>query len=305
MPDPLLLVVGSLNYDLILSSDRLPRAGETVTDAELTESCGGKGANQAVAAARFANRLLDSAPVIAFAGAVGKDLFGQRQIEQLQRDGIDTRFVLELDDISTGTSTIWVEKASAENRILNAPGANDRYLPSSLEGLPFAEASLLLIQNEIPASTTAALSELAAAHDLPLMWDPAPFSSGDPLPLEAARVQILTPNETEAAAILGRPLRLDAAEDEARNLRQLGFEMVVLTLGAAGVAVADRAGRSYRVEAPSVEALDSTGAGDAFSGALAACLIAGIDEAEAIRRGVEYASEAVCRHGAQSSFPLN
>ena len=305
MRSPLLLVVGSLNYDLILASDRLPRAGETITDAVLIESCGGKGANQAVAAARFAGRLRDSAPVIAFAGAVGKDLFGQRQIEQLQRDGIDTRFVVELDDISTGTSTIWVEKASGENRILNAPGANARFRPSSLEGLPFADASLLLIQNEIPASTTAALSDLAAAHDLPLMWDPAPFSSGDPLPFAPERVQILTPNETEAAAILGRPLCLDAVEDEACGLRDLGFETVVITLGAAGVAVADRAGRSYRVEAPAVEAVDSTAAGDAFSGALAACLIAGLDEEEAIRRGVQYASEAVRRPGAQSSFPLS
>ena len=297
--------MGSLNYDLILSSDRLPRAGETITDAVLTESCGGKGANQAVAAARFGGRLADTAPAIAFAGAVGKDLFGRRQIEQLERDGIDTRFVLELDDISTGTSTIWLEKDSAENRILNAPGANGRFLPESLEGLPFAEASLLLIQNEIPVSTTAALSELAAAHDLPMMWDPAPFSSGDPLPLEPERVQILTPNETEAAAILGRPLRLEAVEDEARSLRDLGFGTVVITLGAAGVAVADREGRSYRVEAPVVNAVDSTAAGDAFSGALAACLIADLDEVEAIRRGVEYASEAVCRPGAQSSFPLS
>ena len=305
MKGPLLLVVGSLNYDLILSSDRLPRAGETITDAVLTESCGGKGANQAVAAARFGRRLPDPAPAIAFAGAVGKDLFGRRQIEQLLRDGIDSRFVLELDDISTGTSTIWLEKESAENRILNAPGANGRFLPASLEGLPFADASLLLIQNEIPASTTAALSELAAAHDLPLMWDPAPFWSGDPLPLEPERVQILTPNETEAAAILGRPLRLEAVEDEACRLRDMGFGTVIITLGAAGVAVADRKGRSYRVKAPSVNAVDSTGAGDAFSGALAACLIADLDEAEAIRRGVGYASETVCRPGAQSSFPLN
>jgi ribokinase len=118
-------------------------------------------------------------------------------------------------------------------------------------------------------------------------------------------VQILTPNETEAAAILGRPLRLEAVEDEARSLRDLGFGTVVITLGAAGVAVADREGWSYRVEAPVVNAVDSTAAGDAFSGALAACLIADLDEAEAIRRGVEYASEAVCRPGAQSSFPLS
>ena len=300
---PLLLVVGSLNYDLIMRHDVLPRAGETVVGAVLTESCGGKGANQAVAAARFASSLGRSNPHIAFAGAVGRDLFGEKQVQQLQADGIDTTHIAVIEGVSTGTSTIWVDSASGENRILNAPGANLHLRPECLDSLPLEEAALLVLQNEIPVDTTRALCEQAAAHELPVLWDPAPFSAGSQLPLMPEQIRFITPNETEAAALLGRPLRCDEIEQDAAALQAMGFAAVIITLGAQGVVVASSDERLYRLPAPVVDAVDSTAAGDAFSGAFAASLIAGTDEEEAIRNGIAYASASVRHAGAQSSFP--
>lgn len=303
MAQSLLLVVGSLNYDLILRSDRLPAAGETITGAVLTESCGGKGANQAVAAARFSKSLEEGGPRVCFAGAVGDDLFGQRQLDQLQADGVDISGVRRIDGVSTGTSTIWVDSTTGENRILNAPGANLRYLPDQLSGLPFGAANLVLIQNEIGMATTRRVCELAANHDVPMIWDPAPFPPGTAIPLTPSDVRYATPNETEAEALLDRPLR-PGNEEDVRDLQALGFGTVVLTLGARGVAVADREGRFYCVAAPAANAVDTTGAGDAFSGAFAASLLAGTGEEEAIRRGVAYATSSVCHPGAQTSFPI-
>lgn len=300
---PLLLVVGSLNYDLILRHHVLPRAGETVVGAELTDSCGGKGANQAVAAARFAKTLGGAEITVAFAGAVGNDVFGERQRQQLEDDGIDTTHLRTIEGVATGTSTIWVESSSGQNRILNAPGANLYLLPECLVDLPWNEASLLLLQNEIPAETTAYLCRCAAAEGVGVVWDPAPFSAGDVLPLEAAQVRFVTPNEREAEALLGRPLGpAEALEADAESVRRLGFGTALLTLGENGVAVSDRDGRFYEVPAPKVEAVDTTGAGDAFNGAFAASLLAGVSEEEAIRAGIDYASASVCRAGAQSSF---
>ena len=123
------------------------------------------------------------------------------------------------------------------------------------------------------------------------------------VPLNASEVRYATPNENEAEALLARPLRLGSEED-AQDLRALGFGTVVLTMGAKGVAIADRDGRFYRIEAPAVDAVDTTGAGDAFSGAFAASLLAGLGEEDAIRRGIAYATASVCRLGAQTSFPV-
>jgi len=297
----MLLVVGSLNYDLVLRHDRLPRAGETVTGAVFTESCGGKGANQAVAAARFiAGRA--GAPRIVFAGAVGDDLFGRRQLEQLRADGVDTTNVLTLEGVSTGTSTIWVDSTDGQNRILNAPGANDAYGPEGLDDLPIAGASWLLLQNEIPPSTTAAVARRAASCGVPVIWDPAPFAPGAEIPLDPSHVAIVTPNETEAESLLCRPLSDDPSAD-ARALCALGFATAVLTMGSAGVVVAQGDGRTYSVAAPEVQAVDTTAAGDAFSGALAASLAIGMDLREAVSAGVLYASRSVLLTGAQTSFP--
>ena len=301
---PLLLVVGSLNYDLILRHHVLPRGGETVVGAELTVSCGGKGANQAVAAARFAKALDGPQVSVAFAGALGNDLFGERQRQQLRADGVDTTHLRTFDGVATGTSTIWVESSSGQNRILNAPGANLHLRPDGLADLPWSEADLLLLQNEIPAETTGYLCRRAAAEGVDVVWDPAPFSAGDELPLKPEQVRFVTPNEREAEALLGRPLgTAEALREDAESLLRLGFGNVILTLGELGVAVRDRDGRFYEIPAPAVDAIDTTGAGDAFCGAFAASLLAGMPEEEAIGAGVAYATSSVCKAGAQSSFP--
>lgn len=298
---PVLLVVGSVNYDLILTHDRLPRRGETVVGAELVESCGGKGANQAIAAARCL-RILGGSGRVVFAGAIGDDVFGERQLAQLRGDGIDASHVRVCAGTSTGIATIWVD-GSGDNRILNAPGANLCLTADAVEEVPVEEAALLLLQNEIPAATLRRLAERAAASGVPVVWDPAPFDEGGSLPVPPRACNFITPNETEASGLLGRALRLQAAEEEAVALRELGFPAVLLTLGAGGVAVADAEGNVWREPAVRVRAVDTTAAGDAFSGAVAASLLVGHDLRQAVRHGVRYAGASVARRGAQTSFP--
>ncbi|MEE2778238.1 MAG: ribokinase [Acidobacteriota bacterium] len=296
-----LLVVGSVNYDLIFRNDLLPRAGETVVGAEFTESCGGKGANQAIAAARFGRAAGIEGLEVIFSGAVGDDAFGERQLAQLREDGVSCEHVVVRGN-ATGLSTIWVDD-HGENRILNAPGANLSLTPETVASVPIEDSALLLVQNEIPSATLAAVVERAAAADVPVIWDPAPFAPGAALPLRADRCWLVTPNETEAESLLGRAVSDASRFEDARALQAMGFAGVLLTRGRHGVVVAPAAGEPWEEAALAVEAVDSTAAGDAFSGAAAASLVAGQSLTDAVRSAVRYAGAAVCRAGAQTSFP--
>lgn len=301
--DPLLLVVGSVNYDLIFRHTRLPRPGETVSGAVLTESCGGKGANQAVAAARCARRR-GLALRVAFAGAVGEDAYGSAQREVFARDEIDTTWLRVIRGANTGLSAVWVDSRSGENRILNSPGANRDLTSEALADLPVESAALVLLQNEIPPHTCAFVAAKAASASVPVIWNPAPFAAGDKTPIAPQTLRFLTPNEVEAEALLGTGVDARRPETAALGLQALGYGGVVLTLGARGAVVCARAGAQVEtVSAPRIEAVDTTGAGDAFNGAFAAGLVAGMEVADAVRFGVEYASESVGLPGTQSSFP--
>lgn len=300
-----LLVIGSVNYDLIFRHPRLPRQGETITGVELFESCGGKGANQAVAAVRCRGALESVPGPILFAGAVGDDVNGDAQRRVFVEAGLNTRYLFVLDDIHTGLSAVWVEAESGDNRIMNSPGANSRVTADALASVPVERAGLLLIQNETPADGVRSAVARAHGANVPVVWNPAPIDEQNDPGLDPERIAWVTPNEVECAVLLGRPGdRIDAAgaADAASELLALGYGGVALTLGPAGILLAEPGSAPTPVPAPEVQAVDTTGAGDAFNGAFAAALLSSSDSNGAARFGVRYASDSVTRHGTQTSF---
>ncbi len=304
-----LLVIGSVNYDLIFRHARLPQAGETISGTELFESCGGKGANQAVAAARCGASTPGAprrtAPPVLFCGAIGNDSHAEAQLRTFEEDEIDIRHLLVLDDIHTGLSAIWVDAGTGDNRIMNAPGANGRLIADALAEAPIEDAGLLLIQNETPADGVRSAVGRAHAAGVPVIWNPAPIDETNDPGLDPRQVTWVTPNEVECAVLLGRTgERIDAgsAADAAAGLLRLGYRGAALTLGPAGVLLAEPGSAPTLVPAPKVDAVDTTGAGDAFNGAFAAALLATGDCREAAAFGVRYASDSVTRHGTQTSF---
>ncbi len=304
-----LLVIGSVNYDLIFRHARLPQAGETISGTELFESCGGKGANQAVAAARCGASTPGAprrtAPPVLFCGAIGNDSHAEAQLRTFEEDEIDIRHLLVLDDIHTGLSAIWVDAGTGDNRIMNSPGANGRLIADALAEAPIEDAGLLLIQNETPADGVRSAVGRAHAAGVPVIWNPAPIDETNDPGLDPRQVTWVTPNEVECAVLLGRTgERIDAgsAADAAAGLLRLGYRGAALTLGPAGVLLAEPGSAPTLVPAPKVDAVDTTGAGDAFNGAFAAALLATGDCREAAAFGVRYASDSVTRHGTQTSF---
>ena len=300
-----LLVIGSVNHDLIFRHPRLPRQGETISGAELFESCGGKGANQAMAAVRCRGGLGAGAGPVLFAGAVGDDASGEAQRRAFAESGLDTRHLLVLADIHTGISAVWVEAGSGDNRIMNSPGANSRLTAEALAETPVEEVGLLLIQNETPADGVRSAVERAAEAGVPVIWNPAPIEEGTDPGLDPKQIAWVTPNEVECAVLLGRPHeRIDSASaaEAAAELLDQGYGGVALTLGAAGVLLAEPGSAPTLEPAPEVDAVDTTGAGDAFNGAFAAALLGSADSREAVAFGVRYASDSVTRHGTQTSF---
>ena len=304
-----LLVIGSVNYDLIFRHPRLPRQGETIAGAELFESCGGKGANQAVSAVRCRGGLGDGEIAVRFAGAVGSDANGAVQRAVFAEDNLDTEHLQVLDEIHTGLSAVWVEAGTGDNRIMNSPGANSRVTADALASVPVEEAGLLLIQNETPADGVRSAVERADDAGVPVIWNPAPIDEQSDPGLDPEMIAWVTPNEVECAVLLGRAgERIDtgSAPDAAMELLAMGYGGAALTLGPAGVLLAEPGSPPTLVPAPEVEAVDTTGAGDAFNGAFAAALFASAgstaNSREAALFGVRYASDSVTRHGTQTSF---
>jgi ribokinase len=275
-------VVGSINLDLVVTVERHPAPGETVIGGDRRELPGGKGANQAVAVARL------GAPV-AMVGRVGPDAQGGRLRDHLANEGIDVEHVTVDDDAPTGMALIAVD-GSGENTIVVSPGANAHVGARDVEaaGEVLAGAAVTLLQHEVPGSAVSAA--IAAAGGI-VVLNPAPARA------LAREVDVLVPNRGELANLAGRE---GDPVDLARGLERA--KAVVVTLGAEGVAVVED-GRVERIEAPRVHAVDSTGAGDAFCGALAQALADGADLVEAARWAVRVAAVSVTRVGAQSGLP--
>jgi ribokinase len=269
-------VVGSANLDLVAAVDRLPRPGETVMGTDYAEHPGGKGLNQAVAAARAGGAR------VAFVGALGEDAAGQMLAGVLAGEGIDASGVRRVRTPS-GRALIGVDGRS-ENSIIVVPGANAEV---TVEALP--HCSVLLVQLEVPLGTVAAALTAGRQVGATTVLNPAPATELD-APLLAA-CDVVVPNEHEAA-LLGGPDRL----------RQLGARAVVVTRGADGVAVYSAA-ETFEVPAFTVDAIDTTGAGDTFCGVLAARLAAGDDLRPAVRYAAAAAAICTTRRGAVPSIP--
>lgn len=295
MGAPALVVVGSINLDLVVRCAALPRPGQTVTGDDLQEHGGGKGANQAVAAARLGARTT-------LIGRVGDDGAGQRLRAGLASEGVTVPGDLVSAAVPSGTAIIAVERGG-ENHILLVPGANALLTPADVERHVehIRTAQVLLLQLEIPTPTVIAAARIAHAAGVRVLLDPAPA----PTRLDPAlfAVDLLSPNRSEAEALVGRPLpTIAAVSDAARELVARGAGAVVITLGADGAVVCAE-GKTHHLPTFPVDAVDATAAGDAFKAALAVRWAEGASLEDAVRFALAAGSLAASRPGAQPSLP--
>jgi ribokinase len=291
---PRIVVVGSANIDLVTYTDHFPRPGETIFGREFSLGFGGKGANQAVAA-----RLCGADT--AMVARVGDDLFGPATIRNFADRGIDVTHVKVTPGVSSGVAPIFVE-SSGQNRIWVVKGANDLLTPADVDAAAdlIERADYVVLQLEVPLETVFYTLRFARGRGVRTILNPAP---GQPLDLEAAAfADYVTPNETEAEALAGVPVgNLDEARACAQNLLSRGLPRVVITLGANGCLLATESGMQHVPPYP-VTPVDTTGAGDAFTGSLACFLAEGCPETEALARANLYAALSTLSPGAQKSF---
>jgi ribokinase len=289
-----ILVAGAINTDLVATVDRAPEAGETITGRSFAIYSGGKGANQAVAAARSGAR-------VSMLGGVGNDDFGAARRADLTRDDIDDTWIATVAGAPSGVALITVE-TSGENRIAYVPGATLEVSPDHcVQALNTVQPDLILAANELSPACHRQLFRTAKERGVWVVFNaaPDPHQARDILSL----IDVLIVNRGEAAAMAGiepgdnRPAYL------VDRLRDAGAREVVITLGAEG-ACGWTDGRHFMQPAPVVEAVDTTGAGDAFCGAVAARLLAGDSLVEAVRYGVVAGALSATRPGAQSSIPF-
>ncbi len=287
-----IIVVGSLNADLVVRAPRFPEPGETISGQDLAIIPGGKGANQAVAAAR-------QGASVAMLGRVGDDSFGPTLLRNLQENKVDTAHV-RTDEFATGTAIIVVD-SSGQNSIVLSPGANGKVSPADVEAVSFQDAQLLLLQLEIPLETVAYAASVARQNGLRVILNPAPARQLPDLLL--ADVDILVPNESELQLLSGQSVsEIDSARSAAQSLVLKGVNTVIVTLGAKGaLLVTDK--EAVHVPTFKVEVVDTTAAGDAFIGGLAAALLKGKPLEEAVRYGNASGALAATRFGAQPSLP--
>jgi ribokinase len=288
-------VLGSINQDFVLKVERRPQPGETVTNAELSTHNGGKGANQAAAAA-----LLGAS--VTFLGRVGDDEFGEPLVQALGEKGIDTSLVERASDASTGAAFITVTP-DGENAITVAPGANRSLTPQEVDAASGAigNARVLVAQMEIPVETVLRAVGVASERGTRALVNLAPTFEVPRELLE--RLDPLVVNEHEATFLLGNEVEgVDGALSAAPELLSLGPRSAVITIGEAGAVFAD--GESVEhILAPKVDVVDTTGAGDAFVGALATWLARGASLKEAVAYAVRAGAAAVTREGAQGALP--
>ena len=290
------VVVGSLNMDLVARAQRLPRAGETLPGEAFFTAPGGKGANQAVAVARLGGS-------VAMVGNVGDDAYGQQLRKALEREGVDCQAVSVCQGVSSGVALITVDAAS-QNCIVIIPGGNGLLTPQLVQRFDklLQAADVIICQLEVPAETVA--WALARGHELGkrVILNPAPATG--PLPSTwFGHIDYLTPNESEAEALTGITVTDQGSALRAgERLLQLGAGKVIITLGAQGALLVTAQGHQH-FPAPVVQPVDTTAAGDTFVGGFAAALVRGLEEGEAIAFGQRAAALSVTRVGAQPSIP--
>ncbi len=288
-----IVVVGSINMDLVATAPHIPAGGETILGTGFKMHPGGKGANQAVAAARLGYP-------VEMIGQLGDDDLGHQLREGLNRAGVDTTAVGTTPG-SSGVALITVA-ASGENSIVVSNGANGQVLQAFLEQHKerIRNAGIVLAQLEIPLETIVHLANLCAEFEVPLMLDPAPARE---LPADLAeRITWITPNETEAAFYLEHTIDTRGADRAAQEMLDKGPSGVILKLGRTGSYLLDRTGNNQQIAPFRVHAVDSTGAGDAFNGAFAVALMRGFSPTESARFASAASAVSVTRAGAQESM---
>lgn len=289
-----ILVVGSLNMDIVTRVEHLPVPGETIQGRDTGFHAGGKGANQACAASR-------SGAQVAMAGGLGSDAFGLEIRSRLQDEGIDTAGLADRPE-TTGIALITID-ASGENSIILSPGANYSYGGEDLEALDLTRYDVVLLQNEIRGAVNRRVIELAEAAGLPVCMNPAPVAGFDRSLL--SRIKLLCMNEIEAEALSG--IRIDSfgqARRAGRTLLEEGVPQLIITLGSQGALYMGGDGAVVEIPAYPVEAVDTTAAGDTFIGAFAAAYFAGAELKDSMQYAAAAAALAVSAAGAQSSIPV-
>jgi ribokinase len=295
MSKPKVVVIGSSNTDMIIKLDKIPAPGETVIGGEFSTAAGGKGANQAVAAARAGGD-------VTFIACVGDDMFGQQAIDGFVSDQIDVKYIVKDEKAASGVAFIFVDK-KGENSIAVASGANFELTPDHIAQFEDAirGADILVMQLETPVDTITAAAKVAKENGVRVILNPAPAQPLDDELL--GNVSILTPNEGEAELLTGVKVEDESSAEKAAGiLLDKGLEAVLITLGPRGVFVSTRE-TSKMVSGFTVEAVDTTAAGDVFNGACSVALCENPSLDEAIRFANAAGALSVTKLGAQPSAP--
>ena len=290
-----ILVIGSSNTDMVIKSKHLPRPGETVVGGTFLMNPGGKGANQAVAAAKLGGEVI-------FVAKVGTDVFGKEAVASLKSYGINTDYVIEDPVHASGIALIMVD-SYAENCISVALGANANLQPSDLSNIDhwLNDASFILVQLEIPLLTVEYIIEKAKKKDVKIILNPAPAQELSDHLLNG--LDFITPNETEAELLTGiRVVDLPSARKASNILIEKGVKCVIITMGSHGVYVKDHT-LDQMIPSFKVKAIDTTAAGDTFNGAFCTAMSEGMNIVEAIDLANQAAALSVTKMGAQSSIP--
>ncbi len=295
MNKPKIVVVGSSNTDMVIKLDRIPSPGETIIGGDFIMAAGGKGANQAVAAARLGGE-------VTFVARVGADIFGKQAIQNFLEEGINTDFIVEDQEHPSGVALIFVDQ-KGENSIAVASGANGRLSQQDVMAakVKLEEAEVLLLQLETPIETVRYAARTAAENGVKVILNPAPARELDDALL--SHITVLTPNESETELLTGVKVEdEESARAAAQHLRARGVTTVIITMGAKGSLMVSE-DQSVMVPTKEVQAVDTTAAGDAFNGALAFALAKGKPMMEAVRFANLTGALSATRMGAQPSMP--
>ncbi len=289
-------VIGSNMVDLITYIDRMPKEGETLEAPDFKMGCGGKGANQAIAASKFKSDVM-------MVSKVGDDLFGENTIKNFKDNGIDTKFVTIQKNQASGVAPIFVDKNS-KNSILIIKGANKNLYPKDIDDASeeLKKCSLIVLQLEINLETVYYAIDFANKNHIPVLVNPAPATPNLDLKY-ISKCDFFTPNETELQILTNKPIStVEEIKEAAHYISDKGAKNVIVTMGSKGVLWINN-NEEHFIEAHKVNAIDTTGAGDAFIGCFAHFYVTTKDILLALKRATAFAALSVTKYGTQSSYP--
>ncbi|WP_163527115.1 ribokinase [Halobacillus ihumii] len=294
MKEPTIVVVGSLNMDIVIEADRAPSAGETLMGNGANFIPGGKGANQAAALAKLGAHTT-------MLGTIGNDQFGTNLLQSLESSGVNTSHIKRVHEHPTGIASILLSEG--DNRIVVVPGANDACLAEDLYNYEaiIKEADVVLLQLEIPISTVTAAAQLAKQHEKTVVLNPAPAQRLPESLLQ--KVDYITPNHSELGILSDKDLESFTLEQSMKAMQDLGVKNVITTLGEKGSAYMDHSSSIHTIAGYKVPVVDTTGAGDAYNAGLSYALGRNMSLEEAVRFASKVSALAVTKFGAQGGMP--